>query len=105
MSDNKSNNPNITTPKQRLFEQKKSLIIGIVILAGLFGLFILSDAGKPKTVKPSKDKKKEEYTITIADITKNAKTEDRWLVNAQEKIEKQEYKIDETAQGNQRLKK
>ena len=104
MSNIENTKPNITTPKQRLLEQKKSLIIGIVILAGLFGLFILSDAGKPKTVKPSKDKKKEEYTITIADITKNAKTEDRWLVNAQEKIEKQEYKIDETAQGNQRLK-
>jgi conjugal transfer pilus assembly protein TraB len=104
MSNIENTTTNITTPKQRLLEQKKSLIIGIVILAGLFGLFILSDAGKPKTVKPSKDKKKEEYTITIADITKNAKTEDRWLVNAQEKIEKQEYKIDETAQGNQRLK-
>ncbi len=104
MNNNQDTKNNLTTPKQRLLEQKKSLIIGIAILAGLFGLFILSDAGKPKTTKPSKDKKKEEYTITIADITKNAKTEDRWLVNAQEKIEKQEYKIDETAQGNQRLK-
>jgi len=95
---------NITTPKQRLLEQKKSLIIGVVILAGLFGLFVFSDAGKSKTVKPSKDDKKEEYKITISDPTKNAKTEDRWLVNAQGKIDQQEIKIDETAEENQRLK-
>lgn len=98
-------NTNITTPKQRLLEQKKSLIIGAVILLGLFGLFVFSDAGKSKTVKPSNnDKKKEEYKIVISDPTKNAKTEDQWLVNAQGKIDQQEIKIDETAEENQRLK-
>ena len=96
--------PNITTPKQRLAEQKKSLIIGVVILLGLFGLFVFSDAGKSKKEKLTKDDKKEEYKIIVSDPTKNAKTEDRWLVNAQEKIEKQEIKIDETAEENQRLK-
>ena len=105
MSNIENAKTNITTPKQRLLEQKKSLIIGVVILAGLFGLFVFSGAGKSKTVKPSNDdKKKEEYKITISDPTKNAKTEDRWLVDAQGKIDKQEIKIDETAEENQRLK-
>ena len=90
------------TPKVRIKQQKIGLIVLGSVVAGIVTLLAFSDMGGAPH-KP-KQEEKEEYKVTIADPSRNAKTEDRWLVNAQEKIDNQESKVSDLALENQRLK-
>ena len=90
------------TPKVRTKQQKVGLIVLGSVVAGIVTLLAFSDMGGAPQ-KP-KQEEKEEYKVTIADPSRNAKTEDRWLVTAQEKIDNQESKVSDLALENQRLK-
>jgi hypothetical protein len=90
------------TPKVRIKQQKIGLIVLGSVVAGIVTLLAFSDMGGAPQ-KP-KQEEKEEYKVTIADPSRNAKTEDRWLVTAQEKIDNQESKVDNLQFENQRLK-
>lgn len=102
MTENNQNNQISLTPQKRKKQQKIGLIItGLIFMVIVFAVSFSEMGGK---IEKQENKKEEDYTITIADPAKNAKTEDRWLVNAQEKMDIHSAKINETLEENLKLK-
>ena len=97
MSDNK-----ITTPSVKKQKQLIALIFAGIVLAIIVIGLSLSDVGGIE--KASEETKEEEYTITIADPTKNAKTEQRWLVNAQGTVDSHSKALENITVENEKLK-
>jgi hypothetical protein len=90
------------TPQERVKEHKVGLIvvgIGFVIL-----ILILSFSDMGGGFQTQEKEEEEVYTVTIADPTKNTKTEDRWLVDAQSKIDTQDEKVSTISEENKLLK-
>ena len=103
MNNNDTNNQEQIklTPKTRTTQQKVGLIVAGAVLACVVIALSVSDMGG--TQQKQKQEKKEEYKVTISNPSRHAKTEDRWLVNAQEKIDNQESKVDSLQLENQKL--
>jgi conjugal transfer pilus assembly protein TraB len=92
------------TPEGKIKQQK----IGLIIFGAVFGtiVLILSFVDMGGGIKSTKELEvNSDYEITIADPTKNIKAEDRWLVNAQDRLGAQESDIKKTIQENERLKR
>jgi hypothetical protein len=92
------------TPEGKIKQQK----IGLIIFGIVFGLIVavlsfVDMGGGIKSTKKLEDNS--DYEITIADPSKNIKAEDRWLVNAQDRLGAQESNIKRTIQENERLKR
>lgn len=98
-----SKEDSILTPEARNKDHKLGLIVAVAIIIFIVLALSFSDMGggiQRQELKEVEDK----YKITIADPSKNARAEDRWLVDAQSKIDKQDSKITDAIQENQRLK-
>lgn len=95
---------NITlAPEEKIRQQKVGLIIAIAVFGVIVVTLSFVDMSGGFNQKKRVDNS-DDYEITIADPTKNVKTEERWLVSAQDRLDKHQSNIEQTIKENDRLK-
>lgn len=94
----------LLAPEEKLRQQKIGLVVAIALFSAVVLVLSFVDMGggfnKTKQIEDNDD-----YEITIADPTKNVKAEERWLVGAQNRLDKHQSNIEQTIKENERLKK
>ena len=102
-SDHKEESSIPVTPEEKIGQQKVGLVVAGLVFGAIVMILSFVDMGGGLNMQDTQDKE-DVYEITIADPTKNVKSEDRWLVNAQSRLDDQQSSIEQTKEENERLK-